>query len=157
MGGKSGACANTPSAAPAPIRRLSYSEYSATLSDLVPGTRVARAEFVVDTESGSGFENAIESLSVQDALVAQYRLKALSVGDRVASDLGAFVSCAASVPSCGARFVDAFGERAFRRPLSDAEKTNFTAFFAKEEAAAGFASAVAGTVEAMWISRRSSP
>ncbi len=39
------------------------------------------------------------------------------------------VPCTTEDNACAAAFIDSLGQRAFRRPLSDAEKTRYLAFF----------------------------
>ncbi|MDX2019768.1 MAG: DUF1592 domain-containing protein [Deltaproteobacteria bacterium] len=77
------------------------------------------------------------------ALVAEHvwRTRKQGAGD-------AFLPCDTQDLACGTRFVEQFGERAFRRPLTAEEKTDFVGLFEQELKANTFDVAVVLTLEA---------
>ncbi len=142
------ACVSAPKVVAGPTRRLSDAEYAATARDLIPGSTVKRDFFGASLDAG--FENNTSRLGVDSLRVTKYGDAAASLAAKAAADLPmSVVPCPATQDTCGAQFVDSFGAKAFRRPLTDEEKTVYGNLFAKEKAAAGFASAVHATVEAM--------
>ena len=145
------ACA-TRDPGPSPIRRLTRSEYDNTLRDLLGDTTRPSAAFPPD-ERGAGFTNDAENLSVsplhaQNYLEAAERVVARAVGG---GGLARLVTCdpARGDAACGARFIDSWGQRAWRRPLDAQEKTSLGQFFTAQLAAHGFAAAVEMTMQAM--------
>ncbi len=66
----------------------------------------------------------VTSVYAEEALAAARRLSAAA-----ASDLPALLGCDAGAAGCGGQFVRAFGARAFRRPLSDAEVTRYLGLY----------------------------
>jgi hypothetical protein len=150
-GGEPGLAACGPDMAPAPIRRLSHAELNATIADLFPGLALAPLALAPDPESG-GFANRATLLNPTALLVEQYSAGAAAVAEKAAADLTRVLPCtptASTEVACGAAFVEAFGGRAFRRPLGDAEKKVYTDFLNAKRTAVGFKGAVQLTIEAM--------
>lgn len=121
---------------PAPLRRLTRVEYDNTIFQLLgDNTRPARA-FPPDEEAG-GFDNQAAALSVSPVLAENY----LSAAERLAEtyarrQVERLAGCVDPVDreACGASaraFVQTFGLRAFRRPLTAAEVTLHTGLFAE--------------------------
>jgi hypothetical protein len=143
----------TPSIAPSPLRRLSYAEYQATTKDLLGVLKTADVPLMRDPAL-HGFENRANLLNPSPLLVEQYGDAAIDAGLKVSGALSTpgIVPCApqtaAEEKTCGATFVEAFGARAFRRPLTAEEKVDFTTFFEGERAGSGFTGAVQLTIEA---------
>jgi hypothetical protein len=141
-----------PSVAPAPLRRLSHWEYQQTLAALVGGVGVA-APVLVRDPSEHGFENRASLLNPSPLLVEQYGAVAEEVGVKVAGRTAAVAPCtpasAAEERSCGERFVESFGARVFRRPLTAEEKADYVAFFEQERAASDWKGAVQLTTEVL--------
>jgi hypothetical protein len=142
----------SPSVAPAPLRRLSYAEYRATLKDLFGGSGMPVPDISRDPLS-NGFENQALVLNPSPQLVEQYGTAAINAGLVVATTLSAVVPCtpktAADEKTCGASFVERFGARVFRRPLTADEKTDYEAYFESERALSDFRGAVQLTVEVL--------
>lgn len=119
-------CTGTPSVAASPMRRLSNTEYRFTVADLLGMPELAArvtADFVEDTES-LGYRNAAEFLNISSDTARQYSDAAdvLSV-EAVASRWNDLVRCNSGEAErdCARRFITSFGERAYRRPLTQAE------------------------------------
>jgi hypothetical protein len=139
-----------PSIAAAPLRRLSHAEYLATMKDLF-GTLNAATPDILRDPSSHGFENQARLLNPSSQLVEQYGAAAINVALKVATTLSSVVPCApktgAEEKACGAQFVEQFGARVFRRPLTAEEKSDYQAYFESERALSSFAGAVQLTTE----------
>ncbi len=153
VGGSGPGAACTPGGVPpAPLRRLSHAEYVATLNDLFPGLQIGRPTLVRDPGE-DGFENRAKLLNPSPLLVEQYSAIAVDVAIKAIAKPSAILPCTptpATEVACGAQFVDTFGARVFRRPLTVDEKKSYTDHFNAERAAgSGFNGAVQLTIENM--------
>jgi hypothetical protein len=134
----SAACAK-PSPGTAPLRRLSNAEYRNTVQDLLaqvsgigPAVDIATKNFVDEAES-LGFRNNAEFLGVSSLVAQGYLDAAESLSPLVASTT-ALLPCATQDAACAKQFVEAFGKRAFRRPLLADEVARYTALYDKAAA-----------------------
>jgi len=103
----------------APARRMTRFEYNNTVRDLLGATGSPADAFPADEVSGI-FNNQASALVVTELLAEGYMTAAESVATAAVQDLNGLVGCdpaASSEDACGAQFIDAFGKRAFRRPL----------------------------------------
>jgi len=121
---------------PSPLRRLTRVEYDNTIFQLLgDNSRPARA-FPADEEAG-GFDNQAAALSVSPLLAENYQTAAEQLADAyVRRQVERLDGCAAPVEpaACAASaraFVQTFGLRAYRRPLTAAEVTLHTGLFAE--------------------------
>jgi hypothetical protein len=141
-----------PSIPAAPLRRLSYAEYQATMKDLF-GTLNAAPPDILRDPASQGFENQAPFLNPSPQLVEQYGTAAINTGLKAATLPAPLLPCtpksAAEEKTCGAQFVEQFGARVFRRPLTSDEKTDFQTYFESERALSDFKGAVQLTVEVM--------
>lgn len=129
-------CQTPLSLAPTPLRRLTRTEYDATVRDLL-GTTSRPAEAFQDDEAYGGFEsNGIAPLS--RLLGEQYQAAA----EKLANDanLTRLLPCdpASGEDACARMFISRFGRRAYRRPLDPAEGERFFAVFREGRALADF-------------------
>lgn len=134
----------------APLRRLSRAEYRATIEDLFPSVRVTFD--LVRDPTEHGFENRAELLSPQPLLIEQYSEVAADVAAQAIADPASLLPCDPAVDGedvCGRRFLEAVGERVFRRPLTAEELARYEGFMAAERAISGFETAVQLALEAM--------
>ncbi len=149
---KPGASACSAELGPAPLRRLSYAEYQATVRDLFAGLDVPDLDLQRDPAE-HGFENRAALMNPSPLLLEQYLAAAEQLGILVAENPAGFVPCtpasAAEEQSCGEQFVASFGEKVFRRPLTDQEKKDYAAFFEQRRAATDFKAAVQLTTEVL--------
>lgn len=116
---------------PAPIRRMTRFEFNNTVRDLLGDTTNPADNFGVEEEA-LGFNNNAANLVTSSTLAEKYMLTAEGIAERATDPLSKSVPCdPASIgeEECGAAFIDSFGQRAFRRPLRDAERSMFTALF----------------------------
>src|SRR5690606_14653616 len=148
-GGTENGCA-TPHPGTAPLRRLSNAEYENTLTDLFdadPALSAVLADAVraMPAEAESlGFRNNAELLTVQ-SLVAQKYMDAAERIAAAAATTSGLLPCepeAGEELECGKAFIADFGRRAYRRPLTDAERARYEALFDEILAADGFTAAV---------------
>lgn len=129
-----GALTCTPSSSPsvgvAPLRRLTRSQYNNTVRDLL-GLDIGPAnDFTPDEKVGPFFSNA--SAPISDLVAEEYLNAAEALADAVVTTparLTALVPCSATAANCGGQFVDSFGLRAFRRPLTPDERTTMMTLF----------------------------
>lgn len=138
---ESGTCAN-PDAPDAPPRfaRLTHAQWRNTVADLFGATDLPdfTGTFRGDPrENGSLFDNNAETLSVDQALWQAYQRAATQLAAYVVADSDHFgkLSPAASSPAAmGRAFIEQFGKRAYRRPLSEDEVQSYLALYAQGRA-----------------------
>ena len=111
------------------VRRLSHTEYSNTVFDLIGVEFDAHGAFVADTVD-HGFDNHPEYLEITPLLMTQYQQASETLME--AMDPAAVLPCdvAEADMACGHRFIAEFGLRAFRRPLTSEEITAYRTLFA---------------------------
>jgi hypothetical protein len=111
--------------------RLSNTEYDHTVHDLLGVEGQARATFPPDEIAT--FDNTAEALSVNQQRYESYFLSAESLSEAVFADpalRARIVTCAPAgvdATACASQIVRAFGRRAWRRPLADADVSRFVA------------------------------
>ncbi|MEQ1501015.1 MAG: DUF1588 domain-containing protein [Myxococcota bacterium] len=132
---------------PRMLRRLTHDEYARTVHDLV-GVDVDPASFASDPVV-DGFRNDAAALVVTDLLADQYRSTAEAVSDEV--DVASLVPCevATGDATCAAAFVESFGYRAFRRPLTQDDLDRYVGLWATIAVEDGFEGGVRWVVAAM--------
>jgi Protein of unknown function (DUF1592)/Protein of unknown function (DUF1588)/Protein of unknown function (DUF1595)/Protein of unknown function (DUF1587)/Protein of unknown function (DUF1585) len=148
---KSAQC-KQPNPGAAPMRRLSNAEYGNVVGDLLKlptdASRIANA-FLQETES-LGFRNQAELLAVQSVVADQYMKAAEELSAKIATNAAQFANCTGlAAPACGSKFIQDFGMRAFRRPLTAEEKTRYQASFDKAVASFDLSAGIEWTVNAM--------
>lgn len=113
------------------VVRLSHAQYANTLRTLLGIEDTPEAGFAPDALNGFNFDTS-NDLRVDPRLGPQYRSAAEQVATQVIADDAVFarvVPCEPSSAGCAGEFIDSFGERAFRRPLSSEESARFQALF----------------------------
>ena len=113
------------------VARLTHDQYDATVQDLFGITDTPADAFPPDALNGFDFETSID-LQVDARLGPQYRVAAETLAERAVSDDEVFeriVPCSSDDAECADEFIAAFGQRAFRRPLTEAELTAFGELF----------------------------
>jgi hypothetical protein len=115
-----------------PIRRLTRFEYDNTVRDLL-GDTTNPANALPPGEVVAGFNNQAGALTTSDLLVEQYMNVAEDVGARAVLDMDALLpDCDPSLDgddTCALSFIQDFGGRAYRRPLSDNELERLKSVF----------------------------
>ena len=114
-----------------PIRRLTRFEYNNTVRDLL-GDTTSPANVLPPEEEVAGFNNQAGALTSSDLLIEQYMKVAEDVSARAVGNLATLLPCDPTLDgeeACSLSFIEDFGRRAFRRPLSQDEVTRFKSLF----------------------------
>jgi hypothetical protein len=113
---------------PARIRRLTNSEYNATVKALL-GTELQPADtFPPDTRQ-QGF-TVNEAQRVDPVLSRQLDAAATALADEVVTQLDDFAPCPDDQSSaCADSFIQTFGKKAYRRPLTEEDASSLRALF----------------------------
>jgi hypothetical protein len=148
------ASAATAAASTQLLRRLTHSQYNNTVRDLLgdysrPADRFPPEDFV------NGFKNQVRTQGMPPLLAEAYGAAAekLALNAFRAGDVNGLVPCkpaSARDAKCRDQFVQTFGLRAFRRPLTDAEVRRYSTLFSAQAAKTGqFLDGARIVVEAM--------
>ena len=117
---------------PTMLRRLSASQFAASIVDLfgdpsVPVAAVFNDPLVMD------FSIDANSLVVQGLNANQLMTNAEAIASwAVTNHLADVTGCSSSDAACPASFIRSFGKRAFRAPLSDSSVADYQALFSAE-------------------------
>lgn len=141
-------CTGEISPGPSPLRRLTNREFDNTVRDLL-GDATAPGRDFAEAGEALGFDNNADILNVTDLLAEQYMHAAEGLAERATADLPRFVGCDAAKDDCVRAFVERFGQRAFRRPLTAQELDRLVAFNGANRAVTDTRTAVQMTVQAM--------
>jgi hypothetical protein len=126
--GEAGAAGSNPNTR---VVRLSHAQYANTLRALFGIQETPETGFAPDALNGFNFDTS-NDLRVDPRLGPQYRTAAEQVAQQVIGDdavFGRVVPCEPGSAGCAGEFIDSFGERAFRRPLSSEESARFQTLF----------------------------
>lgn len=137
-----------------PVRRLTNVEYDNTVRDLLGGQMPPLPEQPSDTVVEGSFENDAISLTPSDVRIARYETAAMDLGLHAAASSEVRANIMPCDPSgdasaCGREFVESFGRRAYRRPLTVDEIDRWSAYFEEQRTAIDFDAAVQLTVAGM--------
>ena len=134
---------------PAEARPLTRREYDNTIVDLLGDASHLSLTFPPENEV-RGFRNNAAANPANPLLVESYLNAAEAIAEHaVGTNLSAIAPCPdGDELACGRAFVRAFGSRAFRRPIEEAEALAFDRLFGAV-LAQGYAEAVEATVSAM--------
>lgn len=108
------------------LRRLSGREYDNTIKDLFAIDSTWGSRFVADIVV-NGFSNNADALIVSGLLAEQLDEAATAIGEMV--DLNLHLPCQEQTESCARQFMQGFGEKAYRRPISNAELNRYILLF----------------------------
>lgn len=140
-GGQGGDPYAIPTSPPAPVltptsrfARLSRQQWSNTVRDLLKVTDITEIDREISGDALHGFDTEGDELFVTEQLRQQFAVAAEKLADKVTADataLGRLVPANAptDVAGRGRAFITSFGQRAFRRPLTDAEITSHLTLF----------------------------
>lgn len=114
--------------------RLSRLQWSNAVRDLLKLTDISEIDNEVTGDALIGFDNEADALFVTEQLRAQLFDAAEKLADKVTGDATALARLVpANAPTDAAgkarAFITSFGQRALRRPLTDAEVTTYTTLF----------------------------
>jgi len=135
------------------LRRLTRDEYANTVRDLL-GADGASAVTSLASDEKLGAFNANAVTPVTNLRVEQYEtvaedLAASAVTSRLDSLLAGCDTASTGEDACAQAFIDRSGRRAYRRPLTAAEKTTYGALYSTGKTLGGFAFGVQMVIEAM--------
>lgn len=141
---------------PAPLRRLSNTEYLYALNDLFPAIHPALPPLPADN-SVTGFENEAEAQAPSDVRIARFEAIANLYAAAATQDtaaVAAVTNCAdwgtpTASAACSRDFIRKTGARMFRRPMTSEEEAHFTQRFTSWATAVDFPAAVQLTLSAM--------
>ncbi len=121
-----------------PLRRLSHHEYLNTIRDLFDGRVKTTGLYLPPDPTGQNFDNNAMALGSSSELVGAYHDAALDISSTAIAQSQLLADIPGCPPAktddeaaCGRAFVETFGARAFRRPLSKDESDEFVAVFEK--------------------------
>lgn len=113
------------------VLRLGYAEYDRTLSDLLHLDVNVSSLFPAEPPGLGAYEDASQR-AVNERLLVEYSRAAEELAERLVTTPDAFaasVGCAEATNECRDSFIDRFGLRAYRRPLTDAERLRLVTLF----------------------------
>jgi hypothetical protein len=128
---------------------MTRAEYDNTVRDLLGDTQNPAQAFAVEEEA-LGFNNNAANLTTSVALAEKYMLAAEGIAARATAPGANRIGCDSAVAgndACSRQFIDGFGKRAFRRPLTASETAMFSAQFEAGLAEDGFESGIRMVIE----------
>jgi hypothetical protein len=121
-------------AGPMPLRRLNRREYNNTVRDLLGLDLQPASEFPVDKDSTFGFTRS-GIVATLDAELLQTAAESLAAAANIAGLVGCDV--ATGDEACARAFIESFGLKAYRRPLTTEEIDRLLALFTSVRTAVG--------------------
>ncbi|NUO52026.1 MAG: DUF1592 domain-containing protein [Polyangiaceae bacterium] len=117
------------------LTRLTHQQYDNTVSELLALPGITPSESFIGDPAFAGFTNNAEGLLVSDRLARDYRRAAEQLAEQISPSavLAPLVPCevATGDEACARSFIEAFGRRAFRRPLAPAEVDKYVALYGR--------------------------
>lgn len=115
------------------VARLTHAQYDATVQALLGITETPARLFAPDALDGFQFDSSI-GFRVDARLGPQYRSAAEGLAERAVAEDEIFsriVECSPTDAGCSDEFIESFGQKAFRRPLTSDEAQRFAALFSQ--------------------------
>ncbi len=139
-----------PNTAGAPFRRLTRTEYNNTVRDLL-GITSRPADTFPPEEQANGFSNNSEVLGVSQVLAEQYMQAAETLADVYTREVNDVLPGCVKTDGepCAVAFIQEFGRKAFRRPLTQEEVDTYTALWRIGKEAAHLDEGIEMVVQAM--------
>jgi hypothetical protein len=131
----------------APLRRLTDVQYRNVIADLFHGA-VAPSDDFPETSLAYEYTTEAAADAITELAAEQVLVAAEDVAAQVMTDATAILGCEPS-PDCVATFIDDFGARAFRHPVTDDERALLLAAY--EEGAAASPTEGVGRVVAVTL------
>jgi hypothetical protein len=140
-------------AAPLPLARLTHAQYDRTVADLLALEGLSgspSASFPNDDE----VEGFAIGLSMSTLLVEKQQVAAEALAASAMLHPERIVPCATEDDACARTFIETFGARAFRRPLTPEEADNLFRVYqaAREDGSRPFSEGVGLVIEAVLVS-----
>lgn len=147
-GGDTQACTSSPPAGVRSLRLLTRLEYQNTVNDLL-GLNLNLVNNLPDENQVGGFDNNIAQNQVSGLRMDAYLSQAEKVAAQaVLNSWSKIMPCSQQDTACARQFIQSFGKRTFRRPLTTAEVDSYALNFS----GVAFKDAVEKTVMAMLVS-----
>jgi len=145
-------CTGQLSPGPAPLRRLTKTEYNNTVRDLL-GDDSRPADAFPPEETTLGFDNNASGRGVSQIHIERYMLAAESlVKNALTNHRDLVIPCDPNdIPAelCAQRTLERFGKLAFRRSLTEDEKARYASYFNSLYVDVGFDGAISTLLEMM--------
>jgi hypothetical protein len=131
-----------------PLRRLTRTQYDNTVRDLLGVAGDPAGDFGVDEED-SGFASN-DRAPLTDLQLEKYAQAADTIASNAVANLANLLQCAPGTAddACADTFIQGFGKRALRRPLTPAELTKYRALFASGKAGGDLSSGISLVISA---------
>jgi hypothetical protein len=147
------ACAmlKVPSPGATPLRRLTQPEYDSTIRDLLGDGSNPATAFPPDQRQGD-FSNTAVALTVSPLLAQGYESAAEQLATTAIGHLSTLASCNTATTgedACATQFVQTFGKRAFRRPLTTDEQSGLMALYESNRSGADYNNGIQSVIEAI--------
>ena len=134
------------------VRRLSHDEYDRTTSALLGQDLRHAQSFAADVEV-HGYLNSADALRASPILVEQWLNTAELLAETYILELNQRLSCAARADrACAQQFVESFGRRAFRRPMTTQDVERYLKLYDETARHLGFTEGVRDVLTAMLVS-----
>ena len=131
---------------------MSHDEYDATVTDLLGIPQSPGQAFAPDNVV-AGYDNNAEALAVSSLLADQYRTSAEGLAEEVVTNhLTEILSCDPAQLgelACAESFLQEFGTRVFRRPLTAADVERYVTLWTDVAADDGFETGIQWVVTAL--------
>ena len=114
-------------AGPMPLRRLNSREYDNTIKDLLRVNINASEAFQFTSDPTGNFHYPSITESISNLEVRKYREAAQSLSQMV--NLGDLFSCLSGDNPCATQFIQDFGARAYRRPVTTSEASRLLGLY----------------------------
>jgi hypothetical protein len=133
------------------LTRLNRWEYLRTVADLFPDTDVPELTHP-ESPTDHGFDNYAADLESSTALVETYLENGRKIAKEVMKNPDQVLSCrpeGADFTTCGRQFLEEFGPKIFRRPITDEELEFYARYFESPPEGASFEEATQLTLQLM--------
>jgi hypothetical protein len=148
--GVEGQCGDVVQVGATPLRRLTRAQYDATVRDLL-GDESAPAQSFVGDERHGGFQS--NTAVIADLQVDQYRQAAALLAEAAAATrFDEWMPCDRATDECVAPFIESFGARAYRRPLTAEESTELVDMYREGRDTWGADAAIELVVQSLLMS-----
>jgi cellulase/cellobiase CelA1/cytochrome c553 len=147
-GGGGNACAGSPPPGGRALRLLTRQEYQNTVNDLL-GLSENLVHLLPEENRVDGFDNNVATNLVTSIRLEAFLTQAEALAAKaVQQNWNALLPCTQQDAACARRFVEAFGKRAYRRPLTPEEADAYAALFGQ----GSFREGVEATITHMLVS-----
>jgi hypothetical protein len=134
---------------PAPLARMTAEQYTNTIRDLFAPIQFQPLRMPGEIRGSGGFENNAAFNVATPGLIEAYQRTAVIVADRIRDELPTLTGCPRMDAACTRTWLTSFSERAWRRPLTEAESQSVMGDFDRWNSAHGTEIAVTLSVQSL--------